>query len=248
MLVDHCNLSCDGCSALSPELDKKFASIESFEKDIQELSKHCHYEWIELLGGEPTLHKHIDEFIRIAKQYNIADRVHVTTNGVRLPKMTDYFYSNVSYLTVNYYPNTHINHAEIDQFVIEKQKQFGFIYDKRPTNTFNKMYRDVIMTNPMRLQYTYDNCIIVQEWKCQIFREGVYYKCGPPSVYHLKDPTYDKLVDGIEIHKDNFKDRLTNYLEGKKYLEACKVCQGLLGPEIPHQQIKIYKKNRVINT
>src|SRR5687768_11507768 len=88
-LTEHCNLSCAHCDHSSLMLPKKFASLEQFTKDIEQLSKVMHAADFKFAGGEPLLHPDLLDFIRIARKNQIAERYVLITNGVLLHKAPD---------------------------------------------------------------------------------------------------------------------------------------------------------------
>lgn len=84
-IVDHCNLNCAGCNHFSPIAEKKFYSVELFEKNMRMLEKHLSsykYHDIHILGGEPLLHPEVDEFIKVANKINL--NFTFITNGILL--------------------------------------------------------------------------------------------------------------------------------------------------------------------
>lgn len=83
-----CNLKCEFC-AISDKTHKKnksFMDLAEFELLVNRLiESNWHLKQIVLVGlGEPLLNKNIVEFVKIAKKANIADKIHIVTNGVLL--------------------------------------------------------------------------------------------------------------------------------------------------------------------
>ena len=104
-VVHHCNLSCLGCSHLSPRLPKYFLSPDRLSHDLSILSKYCRPEFISLLGGEPLLHPDLIEIINVVRSSGISDRIRVVTNGRLLHKMPDQFWKDVDEVHVSLYPS-----------------------------------------------------------------------------------------------------------------------------------------------
>jgi hypothetical protein len=50
-VAHHCNLSCRGCTHLSPVLSKEFIDPETLRTDLRTLGKYYHAGMIRLLGG-----------------------------------------------------------------------------------------------------------------------------------------------------------------------------------------------------
>jgi len=139
----HCNLRCASCSHLSPFLRSKFPSIESFQKDISILCTVMHSNELRLLGGEPLLNPQINDFIKIAKEYQIADKIGVTTNGILLSKMNDLFWDQVDSVTITIYPDIKFSRERIDYFTSKaRESDTELIFFSNPE------FRTTIVTQP----------------------------------------------------------------------------------------------------
>lgn len=88
-LADHCNLDCRGCDNFSPIAPAVFADVSTFENDCKQISKLCgdKIDEIQLLGGEPLLHRQIVDFIEIARKYFPNNKIVIISNGVLIPRM-----------------------------------------------------------------------------------------------------------------------------------------------------------------
>jgi len=89
-----CNLRCEFCAISEKEhkRNKSFLDWETFKLAMDSLiSCKWHLKQIVLVGlGEPLLNKEIVNFVKYIKENNIADKVHIVTNGVLLKKeLTD---------------------------------------------------------------------------------------------------------------------------------------------------------------
>lgn len=68
-IVDHCNLNCNCCNHFSPLADKWFMELESFETQIKLLKEKIPtLKVLFILGGEPTLHPHLFEICKSARE------------------------------------------------------------------------------------------------------------------------------------------------------------------------------------
>lgn len=92
-LCDHCNLNCKGCGHFCYLVrDEIFTDLEQFTKDINELSKKIFIKQIRLMGGEPLLHKQVNEFINITREAYPKSDIRLVTNGILLPTMKEDFW------------------------------------------------------------------------------------------------------------------------------------------------------------
>lgn len=85
-LTQHCNLRCAHCDHASSMLPKGFADLTSFTRDVEVLSTVLSAGEFKFVGGEPLLHPQLLDFLRVAKESQIADRLILVTNGVLLHK------------------------------------------------------------------------------------------------------------------------------------------------------------------
>ena len=85
-----CNLKCEFCAISDShhKNNKSFMELEEFKLFISRLNESkWHLKQIVLVGlGEPLLNKNIVDFIKIAKEANIADKIHLVSNGIFLSK------------------------------------------------------------------------------------------------------------------------------------------------------------------
>src|SRR5882724_1840135 len=94
-VADHCNISCRGCSHLSPVSAESFADPEGVYRDLSRLAAHYVAHHVRLLGGEPLLHRGLVEVIAAVRASGISGRVRILTNGLLLPRQTEAFWEAV---------------------------------------------------------------------------------------------------------------------------------------------------------
>ena len=63
---NHCNLSCRGCSHISPLEKKEFLNEENMYLVLKKLSSVLHCKVIRLLGGEPTLNSNLENIVSLS--------------------------------------------------------------------------------------------------------------------------------------------------------------------------------------
>ena len=83
-VTQHCNFRCSYCFCAGSEYKKDFCTLEQAETAIKHLASANRPSYqVTLAGGEPTLHPHFVEIIRLLCQY-LGDRLEmlqITTNG-----------------------------------------------------------------------------------------------------------------------------------------------------------------------
>lgn len=117
-IVEHCNLNCKGCNALSNVSDKEFLDLNKYEQDLVQLSRlFSGIQYFKLLGGEPLLHPEIEMFIKITRKYFPGAEIVVHSNGLLIPKMKEELFYSMNYLNASFiftaYPPTMAMKREI---------------------------------------------------------------------------------------------------------------------------------------
>ncbi len=80
--VTHvCNLHCDGCKHYSNYNHKGRLAVSTFREWISAWSKVLQPKKLRLLGGEPTLHPHLPEFLYAAREIWPETVTYIGTNG-----------------------------------------------------------------------------------------------------------------------------------------------------------------------
>lgn len=252
-MTEHCNLKCNGCTVFAPFLKPYFAEFESFKRDVAEMAKAIHVKRFRLLGGEPTMHRQIIDFIDFTKSTGIARErkpghyigVGVCSNGGLMHTMDEAFFKAVDFIDISVYPASNINYIDLGNLLKDKQQKYGFnLRLLGHKNEFQVVNLDKEIEDKEKVQKIYDTCAMAHSWSCHHFFDGYYYKCAKP-VYQNKyferrgiktDIDYRK-VDGVAIHEPDFENRVNAYINDKKPLESCKLCLGTSGPKFKGTQL-----------
>lgn len=258
LATDHCQLRCRNCATYSEYAPVRFASPDSFKKDIDALAKVMKVDLFRFIGGEPLLHKNIVDLIKIAKESGIASSVAICTNGQLIKRQSKEFFSLIDEIYISEYPGTTIDYRDILEFLecdkdkielplhtfehIWKTSQ-GIRITRMPLNEFNVVFLPYKRTEA-ETQDTYNKCPVAKEWGCHIIRDGYYYKCGKPTIQkrynieHNMEVEFDyELVDGIPLHEENLEERINTYLQDKSPLKSCYSCTALIEEKFPHSQM-----------
>ena len=235
VLTDHCNLRCENCSMHSPFIDEGFSELESFKRDLETMSKVMTIETFRFIGGEPTLHPQIIDFIKAVKDSGIAKKVAVCTNGVNIKSLPDEFFLAVDHIDVSVYYETGIDYSEMFWYLRKKRIELNedFEFKQTPFTAFIDMYSNE-KQDTETVQKIYDDC--VNKNTCHSFKDGKYYRCSVTLTKnkYLKsmgvDVDTDFLeTDGLSLDVDNLEDRIKEYLTSTVPLKACDYCKGTSG-------------------
>jgi organic radical activating enzyme len=254
VLTDHCNLRCENCSMHSPFLDDAFSNLECFKRDLEKMSKVVEIETFRFIGGEPTLHPQIIDFVKAVKESGIAKKVSVCTNGVNIKALSDEFFLAVDIVDISVYNETGIDYSDMFWFLRKKRISLNesFEFKQTPYVGFINMYSNE-KPDTETVQKIYDNCI--NKNTCHSFKDGKYYRCSVTITKnkYLKnmgiDVDTDFLeTDGLSLDSDNLEESLKEYLTNTVPLKACEYCKGTSGQitkRIQHtvQEIKFLRKS-----
>jgi glycosyltransferase involved in cell wall biosynthesis/organic radical activating enzyme len=241
----HCNLKCAGCSHMSPFLEDEFPSLEGFRADIHRLQTVLHVDEIRLCGGEPLLNSQINAFIQIAKASGIADRVTVTTNGLRLHKMNEEFWRSVDGVTVTLYPD-----IMLKADMLKRSQEFAQHHNTKFKLYSNPHFRTTIVTqaHPKDLitDLIFKTCENVHLYHCHLLHEGNLYKCAVPPflpayLQRMGRNGYQPQADAFDIHAQRDRDfytELKRFFLSNDTLESCRYCLGYLGKREAHRQLQ----------
>jgi organic radical activating enzyme len=243
-IVEHCNLRCHMCDAMSPYNPEKFLKLEDIKKNLTFLAKHIKADIFKLMGGEPLLHPQLIDIIRLVRQSKISDKIRLTTNGLLLHKMTDEFWSSLDRLTVSNYSSSPMKPKHV-QMVHEKARQFNVILNLKDIEQFNGVMIKTPIEDKERVQRIYDNCWV--RHRSLVIRNGLFFKCTRAAymddfrrefkvVHHENDPVTYNEGDGVKMDENFFENALT-YLNSIEPLNSCRYCFGASGKLIPHRQM-----------
>ena len=95
-LTEHCNLNCKGCSHFSPIAEPSFIQIDTFKRDIMQISRlfDKKIKCFRLMGGEPLLHPCVGNILGLARLACPDSNILLVTNGIKLGSMTDSFWQS----------------------------------------------------------------------------------------------------------------------------------------------------------
>lgn len=234
----HCNLSCKGCSHMTPLEKEKYIDEFDIYDTLKILSKYLHCEVIRLIGGEPTLNHNLSSIAKNIKKINIADKIAIATNGIFIDKIQEDVLKNVDIFEIsNYHYSEHLTNKIINwaKNVKEKYNIKTYIY-------MYKYFRESISylknEDTDLIKKIYDTCIVSHDWQCFNVFEGYFFKC--PQAIAISRNIENNYMDtnGIKIEDDsNLEDRLYEYINDDKPLKACSYCLGTVGKFIELTQI-----------
>lgn len=186
---------------------------EMLAEDLARLKTVVSFSRIQMVGGEPTLHKKLPELMRVARASGIAREVMVITNGHILPRMPDEFWMELDTLQLSIYPRLS---PDIPAFAKAKCAEFNKVFYSTTYTQFHQQLRK----EPNDGAH-FRSC----HWKsdCYSVHAGAFYLC-PQSIFFPK--AIMGLANGVDgLPLDGITDeKFTAFLNRTEPLNACRVC------------------------
>jgi len=89
-ILSSCNLKCDNCSSYSNlSVNGTVQTAEQAKTDLTNWKPYINPIRLQVLGGEPLLHKEIKDIIRIAREIYPDTDLRMYTNGLLLKRHKD---------------------------------------------------------------------------------------------------------------------------------------------------------------
>lgn len=221
-IADQCNLNCKMCTEYCALVkENKFMDIEKFTKDFEQLHKFIDdFAAIRILGGEPLLNPEVGEYIKICRELYPFSPLHVVTNAILLPKMSDEFFDTVrennAVICISFYPPMESKMPAIRELLEEKQVQY------RISDLMEVFSKDQVLEKHDHPAQKFKSCF----WaRCHNLCDGKIATCYRPFVtkyfneYYGKNLPEDGAIDLYEegLTTEKLKQRLLTPFERCSY-------------------------------
>lgn len=212
-VVLHCNQKCVSCSHASPFTDVWSMTPEILARDLAAIKPVVHFHRLQLVGGEPTLHKNLPEMIRVAKASGVGASVSIITNGRLLGRMPDEFWQEIDIIQLSAYPTLSAESIEASKAkAAEFNKPLYVAY-------FTEFHQQFRSTQSDGSNFT--KC----HWKTNCFtvHDGYFALC-PQSVFFPKNfMGLEQFVDCLPLEGIT-EQKLSAYLNRTEPFNACRIC------------------------
>ncbi len=244
----HCNLSCKGCSHMTPLEKEKFIDEKDIYDTLKILSMYLHCDVIRLIGGEPTLNKNLADIAKNIKKINIADKIAIATNGIFIDRLNEEVLENIDVFEIsNYHYSDNLTNKIINWAKKAKEK-----YNIKTYIYMYKNFRESISFQENNstdlVKNIYDTCIVSHDWQCFNVFEGYFFKCPQAMAISRNIKNNPMNINGIKIeNSNNLEMELLNYINSTEPLKACTHCLGTVGKYIELDQIPKNKYKELSN-
>ncbi len=186
--------------------------LDMIERDLMALKPFLKIELLNVLGGEPLLHKEIVEVLRLVKRVGLQRQVVLITNGSLLNRMTDDFWKEQDWLQISIYDKLDLSNVELAEY---KAKEFRFGIGTTHFTHFHKQFRTVPNDGSH-----FQSC----HWRtnCHTVHRGHFALC-PQSLFFPREEGTDKFEDAIPLDGLT-EDKLNAFLNRTEPLATCKRC------------------------
>lgn len=203
-LVHGCNLTCESCSHYSNQGHKGTLSLEEADQWMKGWNQRIRPEKFSLVGGEPTIHPKLPDFVALARKNWPDSTIRLVTNGFflhrhpTLPQVMEGDPNMVLSLSI------HHNGSEFRQ---QQQPALDLLEDWKRTRGITVKYNEVFKNWTRRYKgfgsdmepyedkqpkTSWDNC---RAKYCYQLFEGKIWKCGPLAylkVQNARHPLSEK--------------------------------------------------------
>lgn len=240
-LAEHCNLRCEHCDQASWMLPVKFADLESFRRDMTALAAVMRVRELKFGGGEPLQHPGILEFLRVAREIGIAERIVLLTNGTLLHKAPEELWGLLDGLWITIYPG--VRHRFDWDWVQQKADEHRIWVWRKETPEFAQRLLVEEIRDDEFVKMVFQNCDLAHLESCHTIHEGRYYMCSPavwtPQRLAARGITFDnRETDGVALHDNPHLHRdLDALIRRSEPLDACRYCLGSWARSTPNRQL-----------
>lgn len=197
-------------------------SFEKFTQDFAQLRKFIDdFGAIRILGGEPLLNPEVCEYVKFCRQLYPETPLHLATNAILLPKMSDEFFNTIrennAIIWISFYPPMQSKMPEIQRLL--EAKRVSYTIGGLVTNFFKNQTLNANATPA-------ENFIKCGWSQCHNFCDGKIAACFKPFVTKYFNAYYNKNLpeDGaLDLYEEGLTtEKLKAHLQ--KPFQRCMYC------------------------
>lgn len=232
----HCNLSCRGCSHLSPLEGYSELHPEETKNNLSRLSNVLKAETVRIVGGEPLLHSDLYSLICAVRESGIAEKICLVTNGILLGQAGEKILSSLDEIQVSLYPLSEQVVRQIYKY-IEKAETVCKKVKVLQYSSFREPIANNITKDTSLCKKIYETCQIAHVLRCITVDRGFLYRCPQSMALMRAEGAKGKESDRLEIKAIQKIEDVLYFLENNNPIESCAKCLGAVGNIFEHEQV-----------
>ena len=234
-IVEHCNLNCKYCGAMSCIADEEYLDVDMYAKDIKQLAKvsEQRIKHIFLMGGEPLLHPQINKICEITRKNFPLANIDVFTNRLLLNSMPDSFWQTLHNNNVGIMQSIYNIKIANPEAHYKKAKKFGVLINppyeetKHPIELFG--VTDLVFEGNVDYKTRFEACnnCMKSDWACgQLYKGRLYQCCNQQGIQHFNKKFNQNIQlteeDTLDIYKiKNYNDIMEYKYKAPKFCRFC---------------------------
>ena len=224
-VTGHCNMNFKSCFHFSNLVKKaEFGDLAQYIRDLRRLSElFSNIKHIHLMGGEPLLNSELPIFITKTKRIFPNTRVHILTNGMLIPKMTqdliDTILINDVFIRVSIYKPMINIIADVSNFLMHHNIKHWI---SSPYLHFAKYININGNSNPKKV-VTY-----CPASRCTFLSNGKITRCALPFNIYYFNKHFNQNIDMNKDQIDIYDETIDGFKIKKRLLQpmhACRYCK-----------------------
>jgi hypothetical protein len=198
-LVHSCNLTCESCSHYSNQGHKGILALDVADQWMRAWNRRLAPHVFSLLGGEPTIHPNLTEFVALARRNWPRSQLRIVTNGFflhrhpELPLLMKHDPNCILYLSIHHaspeyreklQPVLALVHEWVTKHGIQANVYKSF---RSWTRRYKGFGADMEPFDDRNVRLSWQNC---PAKFCRQLFEGMLWKCSPLAYLKLQDKKY----------------------------------------------------------
>lgn len=188
---------------------------EELAADLAAIKPFVRFHRLQMVGGEPLLHKRLPEMMRVARASGVGREIMVITNGQLLHRQEEDFWRELDTLQLSIYPKLA---PDVPPFAAGMCKQFGKAFFSTTYTEFHQQFRATPSDGS-----NFTHC----HWKsdCWTLHRGHFYLCPQSAFFPKNFMGLADNVDGLPL-ADLTEEKLQAFISRTEPLNACRICMA----------------------
>jgi hypothetical protein len=193
-----CNFTCEGCSHYSDQHHKGMLGLEECARWLAPWAGRIAPQRLSLLGGEPTLHPRLAEFVPLARRHFPRAQLRIVTNGFLLHRHPGLPHALLAHGNAHLYVSIHHDAPEyieklkpVEKLLLGWEKQGVKVSYYASFEYWTRRYHGIgAQMQPFEDNRPRESWEACTARHCPQIFEGRIWKCGPLAYLGMQDAKY----------------------------------------------------------